>query len=228
MATTFLEAAQEFCTRLKLSGSGPAAISGEPQEYQIPINLLKKAHREIVSSHIDWSFLWGTSYVDFSNGANPHTPNATNVKKYDEKTFIRNSDGVYLPVIDYVRYKKQKLTPSEQAATDEPTEVVILPDNTLIALPYPDLNGPYRVNFDYWRKPTSLTATDTNLDIPDDALETLYDRATMLWYSEEESPQYQEAKDDFMANYKLMEQAYWPGADYNAMAEDQELVVVPE
>jgi hypothetical protein len=228
MATTFLAAAQEFITRLKLSGSGPSAVTGQPREYQIPIRLLASAHKEIVASHIDWTFLWGTSYVEITTGGNPHTANVTNIKKYDESTFRRNSDGEYLGVVPWVQYKKERLTPTEQASTGKPEQIVIQPDKKIIALPFPDANGPYRADFDYWRCGTELTADDTVLDIPDDCIETLYHRARMLWLDEEESPQYQLAKDDFMAAYTLMEMAYWPGKGEASMAEDQEIVVVSE
>lgn len=224
MSTTILAAAQEFATRLKLTGSGPQAITGQPLEYRVAISALLKAHREIVNSHIDWQFLWAQGTAHVGPGANPNTPNQADVRQYDEATFYCN--GIRLQVVPWADYRKRKLTTDEQNATDAPQYAVILPDNQLLVLPYPD--QAYTVTFDYWRYVADLTENAHLIQIPDDGIEALYDRAKMIWLGDEEAPNYALAQVDFEVSYDALEDSYWPGKARSSMAADQEIVVVPE
>jgi hypothetical protein len=223
MTTTILAASTELIGRLRLSGSGPTGVTSQTKDYQRVISALIKSNKEICGSHTDWTFLWAQGTVVVNATGNPHTAAVTNVKKYDEKTFYY--DGNPLDVIPWVDYKKDKLTPDEWLTTGTPEQVVIQPDKKIVAIPEPNASGPYTINFDYWRTSAALTENEALLDIPDDAIEVLYDRARMLWLDEEESPQYQQAKDDFTAGYKILEDGYWPGAGDASLAEDQEIVV---
>ena len=228
MSTTFLQASQEICTRLRTSGSGPTAVTGQPAEYQRIISLVKKAHKEIVLSHTDWEFLWTSGSVEFSNNNNPHTATPTDIKKFDEKTFVNVLDGTYLDSIRWSDYKKSKLTPDELLTTGSPEQFTIRPDKRIVVIPNPTVGTVFNVNFDYWRQPTELTAIGTILDIPDDSIETLYALVKMYFLEDEEGPNYDLARSSYMYHYKFMEEAHWPNSDTSSMAEDQELVVTPE
>ena len=111
------------------------------------------------------------------------------------------------------------------AATGEISSVVIRPDNKLLFLPYPSADT--TINFEFWKRVKTLTAKTDQLDIPDDVIECLYDRARMFIYADNESPVYMAAEEDFNASYEQLLLAYWPGHGEQSMAEDQDIVVVP-
>ncbi len=229
MATTILAAAVEFCTRNRFPGSGPTDITGQVSQYQRAVSAVVKAHKEIVTAHPDWDFMWKQGTVSLQSGGNPHTASAASadfpIRHYDTETFYLNSDGSPISFIPWEHYRENKLTPTEQAATDQPTSVTIQPDNKIIGLPYPDANGPYQVNFDYWAGAITFDDKNDNLQIPDDGLEALYDRARMIFLDDEEAPNYVLAEKDFTANFALLEQNYWPGSDTARKANNQDVVV---
>jgi hypothetical protein len=222
MATTFLQAAKELCLRLRTSGAGPSSVLAQPGEYKNAISALAKAHKEIVTSHLDWSFLWreGTCIVS-TGGANPSPPVQADVQTYDVDTFYY--DGALLSVVCWDDYKSKKLTASEIAQTGSPESVVVLPNNSILALPYPD--APKTISFNYWAKASTLAADSDVLQIPDDSIEAVYDRAKMIWLGEEEGINYGLAEADFMVSYDALEDRYWPGKGKGSMAANQHIVI---
>lgn len=223
MATTLLQALQEMHGRLHLSGSAPNAVSELPQEQDEVLVALKQANRELVTAHIDWQFLWSDEgTVTFSVGGNPNTPSPATIGEYDEKTFYY--DGVPLPVIPYVDYKKRKYSAAEQADTSSPQNIVILPNKRLLVLPYPD--DSYEATFDFWAALDAPEDPGDELQIPDDSLEALYTRTKMIWAGDQEAPNYNVLAEDFRIAFSAMEDRHWPGKKKASMAEDQEFQVV--
>lgn len=226
--TTWLQASQELAKRVRTTGSGPTDVTGQVTQYQDVIRAVKKAHDEIVKSHTDWKFMWSEATVDVSVGAEPFTPVIAGtptrvVASYDKETFYLDSDGAPLDWMEWVDYKKLRLTPNEQAQTQTPQQIVVRPDNLILTVPY--TNASLTINFDCWKELIVLALKTDVLDIPDDGMEALYDRAHMLWLGDNESPAYEDKREDFMATYKLLEDAYWPKALEASRAEDQEIVV---
>lgn len=224
MATTLLEAFQTMVSRLRITGAGPSTVVDQLDEYDVVLQALLQAHTEIVSSHVDWDFLWSQSTVTVNVGSNPNTPAASDVGKYDVKTFYY--DGNPLEFVPWTKYKKQKLNSDEQAITGDPEQFTILPNKQVLAIPYPSASK--QIDFDYWAKASSPAADDDELQIPDDGLEALYSRTKMIWLGDEEGPNYGIAQMEFEIAYDALEDAYWPNKGNSSMAEDQEIVVVPE
>lgn len=222
MATTLLQALQEMHVRCHISGSPPNSVTDLPQEQNEVLIALKQAHREIVTAHMDWTFLWSDEgSVTVNVGANPNTPDQNNIGFYDKNTFY--FDGRKLDFIKYVDYKKEKYSAEQQAATDEPQAVVVLPNKRILALPYPD--DAHEITFDFWECESAPTDQEDELQVPDDSLEALYHRTKMIWAGEQEAPNFNIMQADYLVAFSAMEDRYWPNKGEASMAEDQELRV---
>jgi hypothetical protein len=232
MATTFLQATQELYRRVKGAGAVPSSLADIPQEVLEVAQALARAHAQIITSHIDWTFLWREGSVQVGPlGMNPNTPitpTLATINHYDPHTFYYS--GFRLQMIEWADYKKGRLSLEDQAATSEPEAVVIRPDRQILALPYPDAT--YTIQFDCWIKAIPLPINEAGgaiqLQVPDDALEALYSMGKMFWYGDNEAPQYMAAQAEFETAYDAMEDAYWPGKARNTLAEDQQIVVVAQ
>lgn len=224
MSTTLLAAAQTFIARLKLSGDGPSTVIDQVQEYDEAIVALLQAHKEIVTSHIDWKFLWKQGTVQVQIGNNPNSPVQTDIRQIDDLSFY--CDGSPLTFVDWPNYRRNKRSAADLAVAGTPQHVVVQPNGQVLVIPVP--SALTTINFDYWAKAAELADDLDELQIPDEGLEALYNRAKMIYLADQESPNYQLAEVDFTVAYDALEDSYWPGKGKASLAQDQDIVVEPE
>jgi hypothetical protein len=161
---TFLQLAQKTHELSGIQGSGPAAVTGNPDMYQKIVTWVADAWVTIQNARKDWRFLRVTFAVPITTRAAEHDLTAapfswTNFSSFDQDSLTLNTTGQtdlqYLKLRDYrdfrMRYAALTMTSARPSALCQPSATKIR-FNTILDADY-DFRG------DYWRSPQVLAAS---------------------------------------------------------------------
>jgi hypothetical protein len=157
---TFLELCQKTRRECGVQGSNtPTAVTSQSGLLQRIVEWVQDADLWVQRLYPDWSFLWSEHTVDTVSGSASLTQ-PTDLGVWDTGSFGKDrgtADGMSMTVMDFRTWRSDFYTKSNE----EPSQVVIKPDNTII-LPAP-ADGVYEIYGNYWAKPTKMTG---NTDEP--------------------------------------------------------------
>jgi hypothetical protein len=149
---TFLE----LCNALaRECGASPniTTVVGATGENSRFVEWIKQANKDVQGLWGDWKFNHATFSDSTTTGSGSITA-PDDHDAWDRKRFLL--DGSNIDSIDYVEWLDGGTT-----GTGKPSEIVIMPNNSLKLVPTPD--GIYSVTGDYYKAPQELAA---NADIP--------------------------------------------------------------
>ena len=152
--TTYLQLCKDTRQECGVQGVGPTAVTSQTGILARIVYWVKEADLYIQRLHPDWGFLL-TEYTEDTVASSSALTQPTDLAFWDIASFGKDrgtSDGMPLGVCDYREWRNQWYERENQ----EPSRVVIKPDNTLLLEnPADDV---YEIYGNYWRKPVEMTA----------------------------------------------------------------------
>lgn len=178
----FLQLAQRLRQECRVSGSGPAAVTNQVQEYQRLLDWTAEAWREIQRSNPFWRFMRRSCTCPTVNGqatyaASAFADSATATSlattwgrwalDYDSGDSFRSYDTsaglsseAPLGPVDYDLWRDMYQFGANRTSYSRPTVLALAPDGSLALGPVPSAG--YTIVGDYYVKPVLLAdATDT-------------------------------------------------------------------
>jgi len=194
----------ELCQRVRLecaiSGSGPAAVTGQVGVYSKLVNWVNDAWREIQLDKTQWLFMWGEFTFDTIINTPDTTTTGLTVRDFTREPLVIYHKATGLDDKGFIPYLKYKDWYARYGASHvpagRPQVWTVLPNGALRLTPKPD--GEYVVIGNGHLKPQTLI---NNADIP--ILPEEYHLAIMWlacskWFADQEAGQRQQ---DMMNNY---------------------------
>lgn len=186
---TFLELCQTVRQEVGISGTGPTTVLNQEGQLKVIVDFVAAADTEIQTLWADWNFLWGQYSSTTSAGTRaPATQKPTDLGSWDDSSFFLDyttDDNVSLELLLYPDYRS--LQRNGVAVNDQPTYVVVQPDQNIILDPPPDAT--YTITADYWKTPTKMTANADISAIPTQFHRIIVARAKTMWAEREEAPE---------------------------------------
>lgn len=186
---TFLELCQTVRQEVGISGTGPTTVLNQEGQLKVIVDFVAAADSEIQTLWADWNFLWGQYSSTTSSGNRaPATQKPTDLGAWDESSFFLDyttDDNLALSLLKYTSYRSVQR--NGVAVNNQPTHVVVQPDQNIILDPQPDAT--YTVTADYWKVPTKMTANADVSAIPIQFHRIIVARAKTMWAEREEAPE---------------------------------------
>lgn len=170
---TFLEICKAVRRECGISGTGPAAVTGQTGEMLRIVNWVIDSHKEICRLHDNWLFLRSSFTVDTVSGTASYLPSTCtdsrlsaaitavkfNLWLTDTFRIYKSSDGVATQQLftfeDFEFFRDYYLLGT--VANARPAVFTIRPDDDAI-LPGPTPDAVYVITGDYQRFPADLAA----------------------------------------------------------------------
>ena len=197
MAYTYLDITNEVLARMNevaLSGAGFGSARG----FQVQCkNAVNDSINFINHREFNWPFNHTTQSETLVAGTSRYSIPAT-AKSVDYDTFrlikdtTLGSDGGGLNILDYKEYVDRFIEQEDDATVEGgiPRCIVRTPDNNFVLYPYPD--KAYILKYEYYNKPTPLSASTDVPAIPELYRAVIADGATAYAYQYRgETEQYQ-------------------------------------
>lgn len=175
---TFLQLVNALKVACSVSGAGITTVVSQSGEALRLVTWIQDAYEDIQNENFDWLFLKADS--SFTTAINTNiipVPSGLNVWDVER---IYDSSGNNVEMIEYAAHKEF----IDVTNTGTPSLFVIKPDNTLIAIPYPDDTLTY--TFDYFIDPDTLDIDADEPLIPAQFQRIIIARA-MIYYGNFES-----------------------------------------
>ena len=192
--STYLELVQDLHREVGAAGNAPTTVVNQRGENQRLVRWIREADLYVQMLWHDWKFLKDFSFsVATVDGTRDYAkPSA--LQMWDFGTFRIDGDPIEDVEWEEVRADSFDLT---VAGRDQPSRVIIMPDNTLRMDPVP--NGVYTITADHFVKPTRLAA-DTDVSVvPEEFHESVILGRAMVLYGNFENAQ--EMKDQGLELY---------------------------
>lgn len=167
---TFLQLVNALQRETSAAGDGVTTVTGQTGEYKRLVEWIQIAHEEIQSMFFDWNFLFVTS--SFNTVATVDTvavPNDLNI--WDRRRFYIGEDQI--EAMEYINWEPKA------AQSGQPSEIIIMPDNTLLLYPNPD--DVYTIAYDSFRTPLVLVEDGDSPLFPAQFHRVIVGRAMMLY-----------------------------------------------
>lgn len=177
--STYLELCQTVIRECGITGT-LSAVTGNTGMLNKVVHWVADADLETQSRWFDWDFLhvstWSANTVIGTAAvAAPATLGVWDVDSfYLNYSLATNSS---LTVLDYKDWRKNYRQGVK--TNDEPSNVVIKPDQSLILEPPPD--AIYSLTADYWKRPAKPTLTSDTSPIPEEYERIIVARAMMFY-----------------------------------------------
>lgn len=207
----YLQLAQKVREKCRIIGSGPTAVTNQSAEYTRVLNWVNEAWLEIQRRHEDWRWMRAsatavtvnTQYAysptadfnltDFGNWALDYA-NGDTFRNY--VTSVGPQSEVFMPVIDYDRWRDVYLYGANRYAYSRPIEIALAPDRSLVVGPVP-VDG-YTLIGDYYKIPTELSAATDEPGMPSQYHWAIVYKAMMFYGISEAAPEvYDEGRMQF-------------------------------
>jgi hypothetical protein len=159
--STYLQLVQDLHREVGAAGVAPTAIAGQTGENQRLVKWVQEADNYVQTLWHNWKFLIDMSFSMSTVASTRDMSAPVTVNMWDWKTFKIDGDPIEL-----VEYYKIRHETFDITIEDQPSRVIILPDNNLRFDPVPD--AAYTITADYFVKPT-LLAVDADISaIPEE------------------------------------------------------------
>ena len=224
--STYLELVQDLHTEVGAHGAQPTTALGNTGEAARLANWIKRADQYVQLLWVNWKFLRRTYSVattaTIATAAKP-----ANLKYWDFKTFRiiepGETDENPLAAVEYDSIKESILDTS----TDIPSRVIIMPDNSLMFEPVPDLA--YTIKADYYDKPTLLAANAQVSLIPEEYHQIIIGRAKILYGNYENAPeQIADGEEIYDEQLALLENDQLPNQEHSRFNTGAMIEVIAE
>lgn len=153
---TKLELCKQLHQELKIAGTLSTTI-GHTGQLDRLCNSIIKADRFIQLLYTDWKFLWREWENTLVSDMGCYSP-PSGIGSFDEGSFWVNagtSDAYQLTYVDYKRWRDELR--HSYADNDEPSFVVLKPNNSVCFTPAPDSSAAESIVYaDYWLAPVNL------------------------------------------------------------------------
>ena len=225
-----LEIAQIVRQECGIAGSNaPASFENQTGEMKRVVDWVTQADLYIQSLEVDWRFLWSQFQVNTVAGTAGYAV-PTDFDEWDPGSFYldyTSDDYVELEVFtDYRAWRKEHRQGVK--TNEQPTRLVILPDDSLI-LDYPP-DAVYSLTADYYRKVIALAADTDEPPYPARYHRLVVARAKRMYAAYEDAPEIMnEAENEYSFIYPRFEASQLSGQKGRYSADFAEnMVVVPE
>lgn len=173
--STYIELVQDLHREVGAAGVAPATVVGQTGENQRLVRWIREADYYVQTLWHNWKFLNDMSFsmatvADTQDMSKPATLNM-----WDECTFRIDGDE-----IEVVEYRDVKHEVFDLVSRDQPSRIIILPNNNLRFDPIPD--QAYTITADHFVKPTKLAADADISAIPEEFHESVIVGRGMVLY----------------------------------------------
>jgi hypothetical protein len=208
----YLQLAQKLRRKCRVIGSGPTATTGQSEEYQRLLDWINEAWLFIQRKHEDWRFMRASASCITVQGQAAYSPTtdfnlqdfgywALDIAAGDTfrsyVTSVGPQSEIFLPVIDYDRWRDTYLYGATRYAYSRPVEIALAPDNSLAVGNIPVAG--YTLIGDYYRIPSELVDAGDVPDMPEQYHWAIIYKAMMFYGASESAP---EVYDDGEAEFK--------------------------
>jgi len=210
----FLTLCQKLRIKCRVSGSGPAAVTGQNAEYTRLIQYINEAWMAIQRMHTDWNFLRAACSATTLQGTYSYTAaahfNLTDfgywALDYDSGDTFRcyltatgTADEQFLGVTHYDTWRNAYLMGANRTSYQRPNVVAAAPDRSLVVGPIPAAG--YTIAGDYYRAPSEMSAGTDTPALPSHFHWAIIYRAMMFYGASEAAP---EVYDEGLREYSRM------------------------
>lgn len=203
--STFLEICQDFREEAGITGSGPAAVTGQTGEMLRVVNWVKKAYRDVQNRHPNWDFLRNDFTFQTIVSTSTYLPTAISLDelgmwKRDSFRIYLTATGVadeqWLRHWNWDEFRDAYLIGPSQNQTGRPTEFAVRPDKSVVLWPKPD--AVYTVAGEYFKRAQEMAANADEPLLPEEFHDIIKWRAMMYYGAQEGAPEvYAQGKDEF-------------------------------
>ena len=182
--STFLELCKKVRSECGLSGTGPAAVTGQSGMDAKIVSWVQDADVEIQSLWLDWDFLHAEFSADTVVGT-AAVAAPSDIGIWDDESFYLDYTSASYKKLTKMDYKTWRSTFRNGTKTNQkPDFFVVKPDQSLILESPPD--AIYSLTAEYWMRPQKMTANGDYSVIPEEYERVIVARAKMM-YAEHDS-----------------------------------------
>ena len=203
---TFLELSKKLRQYAGLSGTGPAAVTGQSGMDLKLVDWINSAWYEIQSLHPTWRWMWkndglitcvpGQRTYDF--GALGFSVNFPDRESLRRRVAGDPGTEMWLQWYEYPQFRETFLFGPTRSGI--PLAATVDPSGILQLDPVP--NAAYEVRFDYHKSPTLLVNSSDEPDLPAKFHDIILYRALMMYAAHDGAP---DVFNDAKANYEMWE-----------------------
>lgn len=210
--STYLELAVQLCSKCRVSGDGPVAVTGQNKEYMRILGYVNEAWMKIQNRRTDWRFMRASTQVNSQAGKLNYDPAADfgltdfgywALDHHAGDTFrvYKTAAGItsetFLEVWDYDWWRDAYLFGGNRTAFSYPLGVARAPDDSLVFGPI--MADGYTVIGDYYRRPTKMVNAADVPVLPEQFHDAIIYLGMMLYGASEAAP---EIYDDGYNNFQ--------------------------
>lgn len=215
----YLQLAQKLRRKCRVIGSGPTAVTGQSEEYQRLLDWINEAWLFIQRKHEDWRFMRASASCVTVQAQATYSPTtdfgltdfgywALDIAAGDTfrnyVTSVGPQSEVFMPVIDYDRWRDTYFYGATRYAYSRPIEIALAPNNALACGPVPVAG--YTLTGDYYRIPSELAAAGDVPVMPEQYHWAIIYKAMMFYGASESAPEvYDEGAAEFAKIMAVLE-----------------------
>ncbi len=173
--STYIELVQDLHREVGAAGNAPTTVVSQTGENQRLVRWIRNADYLIQTLWHNWKFLIDTTYSAPTVASTRDATKPATVNMWDELTFRIDDDEM-----EVVEYNDIKHETFDLTITDQPSRIILLPNNDLRFDPIPD--AVYTITADHFVKPTKLAADADISVIPVEFHDTVILGRAMVLY----------------------------------------------
>lgn len=218
---TFLELCVKLRERVASQGSGPASTVGQAGINLRIVNWINEAYAEIQRKWTDWRFRWYEGTLTTTTGVAAISMPAAIAGWYKDCFYY---DGSNIPVMEWEQYRLERDS-WDDADDDEPSFIVIKPDNSLILLPAPA--AVYNIRYEGYAVIDELSGNADTPILPAECHMTIVYKAMEYYGVHHDAPEViAEGRELYTKAMIALESSQLPGMEYRSQAVGNNLQIV--
>lgn len=167
---TFIELVRAVRSRIGMSGTGPASISGAMGAEVDLVNVVSDAYTDIQNSREDWVWLRDRVTFNVVVGTTTYTPttifstSSHRLGRWKKDSFYFLDGSTKRYVENYVDYDTFTYRHINDTVNQKISEFTIRPQDDAICINSPD--STYSITIDYQKRPQTLTTDSSTPEMP--------------------------------------------------------------
>lgn len=190
---------------LNCGASAPSSVLNQAGESQRFISWINQANKDIQNKWSNWRFLWVENSFTTEQGERNYSP-YDDVGEWDFDRF--RVGGTPVPAMEYHKWCYDQL--EDEGFEDQPTVILVMPDNSLRLYPAPDAT--YTIACEYFKAPQEMTSNTDISWIPEKFHDVIWRWALLEYAYFESAPEVLErVKSQLPGRIEALEASQLPG-----------------
>ena len=185
--STYIQLCQDMAREVGIPGTGPSTVTPTAEDEADVVRYIKDANTDICSMWFNWDFLWGehstTTVVSTSTITSP-----SDLAQWNIDSVVYDPTSANWQPLVYVGWREYREDYKYGTVDTGVPEFFSVKPNNVIDL-YPTPNSATTLTAEYWKAPTTLSATTDTPVIPARFQRIIICRAKIYYAEQNDAPE---------------------------------------